>query len=607
MAATGAGMADPVLQMPNHGGPGVLDLSAQGLQRLEPQLFCPDLHTHTLILDQNQLMKLEHLEHNPDLQQLSVTCNRLVRMMNVCRLTQLRILNLQNNSIGCIEGLKELQQLEHLNLAGNNIKVMEQLHHCVSLQHLDLSDNNISQIGDVSRLSALQTLLLHGNIITTLRSAPAHLPAHLRVLSLAENEIRDLTEVCYLAPVRGLQQLSLLSNPCVSCVSSAVCDYRPYVLSWCLGLELLDGVAVSQKEGLKAEWLYSQGRGRVFRPGEHTQLLQYLSRTCPGAARQPPAEDAKLEKILNKQRHHQNQLQHTHHQSPSRPTHLDVQQLHHNTPDEDEDDEDVEPAVRVNTWMGSVSPPAAAPPPCAAPPPAVAADGLLLQDLEAPGPLASESAAHPASAPDSGEEEFEDSLAPPTSTQHRAPREEPVCRGVASEHQQCEPQDAAVRIQSWWRGLWTRQRHPQARAVRAEIRMRRMQDHIIHLSAQLDRVRRQQEEERLQRRVQEEAVKVLWKQLQVLLQWQASVDQRLNTTHTPALNKTHTPPDSATHTPADSSTDTHTHANLSVLECGSPCVNSSAASGDAQNCSLLEQYLSSVQQQDEEERAAHDL
>ena len=41
----------------------------------------------------------------------------------------------------------------------------------------------------------LQTLLLHGNSLTTLRTIPAHLPTRLSILSLAENEIRDLNEV----------------------------------------------------------------------------------------------------------------------------------------------------------------------------------------------------------------------------------------------------------------------------------------------------------------------------------------------------------------------------------------------------------------------------
>lgn len=41
----------------------------------------------------------------------------------MCRLTQLKILNLPNNSIGYIEGLRDLPHLEWLNLSGNNIKV----------------------------------------------------------------------------------------------------------------------------------------------------------------------------------------------------------------------------------------------------------------------------------------------------------------------------------------------------------------------------------------------------------------------------------------------------------------------------------------------------
>lgn len=46
---------------------------------------------------------------------------------------------------------------------------------------------------------------------------------------------------------------------------------------------------------------------------------------------------------------------------------------------------------------------------------------------------------------------------------------------------------AAIKIQSWWRGRHTRSCHPVAREVRSEIRLRRMQEHIIYLSGKLDR------------------------------------------------------------------------------------------------------------------------
>lgn len=50
-----------------------------------------------------------------------------------------------------------------------------------------------------------------------------------------------------------------------------------------------------------------------------------------------------------------------------------------------------------------------------------------------------------------------------------------------------EADRAVVKIQSWWRGQYTRCFHPVAREVRSEIRLRRMQEHILLLSDKLDR------------------------------------------------------------------------------------------------------------------------
>uniref|UniRef100_A0A8C6U6V8 Centrosomal protein 97 n=1 Tax=Neogobius melanostomus TaxID=47308 RepID=A0A8C6U6V8_9GOBI len=116
----------------NVAGP-VVDLSAQGLQKLDPSFTCSE-DTHTLILDGNQIMKLDYMERSPGLQQLSVASNRMVRMMGVSRLTELRVLNLPNNSIGYIEGLRDMPYLKWLNLSGNNIKVI--LSHCLSSHFL---------------------------------------------------------------------------------------------------------------------------------------------------------------------------------------------------------------------------------------------------------------------------------------------------------------------------------------------------------------------------------------------------------------------------------------------------------------------------------------
>lgn len=711
------------LQSDKQAGP-VLDLSARGMQKLDPNFMCSE-DTHTLILDRNHIMKLDHLERSPGLKQLSVDGNRLVRMMGVSRLTELRVLNLPNNSIGYIEGLRDLPHLEWLNLSGNNIKVIEQLNNCVSLQHLDLSDNNISTIGDLTKLAALKTLLLHGNSITTLRAVPAHLPAHLSILSLAENEIRDLNEASYLAPLHDLEQLSIMSNPCVmSTPSLPGFDYRPYVMSWCLSLKVLDGYVVTQKEGLKAEWLYSQGKGRSYRPGQHVQLVQYLATVCPltSSPALETAEDAKLEKILSKQRFHQRQLLEETRggcPSPSRPTQLDVarhspsheapqggaRELRKNSsPAPAPSVRETEPVVQFNTWVSCDSSQPSLPV-TRSPRPreehVYLEDVLTDEDKLNGSMLSSESTflpftsdLDPQTAHSDSEDETEtfepDSLAPkrpaqpkkhntnkayqsPVDKKERCPEGEVIPSAaetagslaaristLQSEHETSsdfskveikessqweelgmdasksaaiEAEKAAVKIQSWWRGQHTRCCHPMAREVRSEIRLRRMQEHIVFLSKKLDRVQQHYEEERLQRLIQEEAVKFLWKELQSMQQWKQSVEQqmasitqavtpeqisapRLCEAAASVVSSTKNPPSTDVSFPdsgfpstgdeqaaqEDSFLSSGATDSLKTVRALSPVHSVFAV--DSADCSLLEQYLSSVQQREQEAEEA---
>ncbi|KAK6487096.1 centrosomal protein of 97 kDa-like isoform X1 [Huso huso] len=580
----------------------VVDLSGQGLQKLEPAFPCP-AGAHTLILDKNQIIKLEHLEKCKELMQLSVANNRLVRMMGVAKLTNLRVLNLPNNSIGYVEGLKDLGHLEWLNLAGNNIKVIDQINSCVALKHLDLSDNNISQIGDLSKLPSLKTLLLHGNIITTLRTVPIHLPTGLNILSLAENEICDLNEVSFLTSLSELEQLSIMSNPCVMATPSLPgYDYRPYIVSWCLSLKILDGYIVSQKEGLKAEWLYSQGKGRLYRPGQHIQLVQYLASVCPLSSTPAlqSAEDAKLEKILNKQRLHQKQLQQQFQKgclpsssTPNRPVQLPVE---HCSPTHTPlGSADREPIPQINTWLGmSVSTDNSYAAEQSTQSSSSCNEPLYLEDVQTDEDklnsslLSSESTFMPVTSGMSPlsptrklkleREEVSDKDLDDTVLQFRNSAEtgvseakEPdwtekqtVGKAAREGHSSCDIaasvtrssllevalpfeerseqtvteeeeekgilhglNEAAIRIQACWRGFWTRRFNPRVKEVRSEIRLRRMQDHIVFLSDELRQLRKEYEEERIQRLVQEEAVKFMWKQLQYFQQWQQSVNQQL--------------------------------------------------------------------------------
>ncbi|NXU57850.1 CEP97 protein, partial [Turnix velox] len=612
----------------------VVDCSGQGLQKLGPNLPC-DADTHTLILDKNQIIKLEHLEKCRNLMQLSVANNRLVRMMGVAKLTKLRVLNLPHNSIGYVEGLKDLAHLEWLNLSGNNLKAIEQINSCLSLQHLDLSDNNIAQLGDLSKLTSLKTLLLHGNIITSLRSAPVCLPQNLTIFSLAENEIRDLNEISFLTSLRHLEQLSIMNNPCVMATPSIPgFDYRPYIVSWCLNLKVLDGYVISQKESLKAEWLYSQGKGRSYRPGQHVQLVQYLATVCPLIYDLQTEEDAKLEKILSKQRLHQRQLMHQN-QNEAPPTSstpnkaLPVTNEHSSPAQPPQIVLESEPVIQRNSWVG----------PSANNDHSYAVKNtflerslhkeLYLEDVQTDEDklnsslLSSESTFMPVASGLSPVSPSSDLKLPEinlglkdddsraaiecvidVNSREVANEQEASCvtieqcsrtlglveteenikegmllppsantsnSSASSENQVmhchtstsvgagsgvtslCPDQmagessnslavvyqsaaellrmtKAATKLQACWRGFYTRNHNPRAKEVRYEIRLKRMQEHIICLTDEVKKLRKEREEDKIQRLVQEEAVRFLWNQVKSLQQWQTSVTENLGAT-----------------------------------------------------------------------------
>jgi protein TilB len=120
-----------------------------------------------------------------------------------CR--HLRILYLQNNVIGRMEGLNKLKELDYLNLALNNVSVIEGIDRCESLRKLDLTLNFID-------LEDLEASMLH------------------------------------LRRVDSIRILHLTGNPC----SDWKQGYRKYVVAMVPQLEDLDGTEVTATERLEA-------------------------------------------------------------------------------------------------------------------------------------------------------------------------------------------------------------------------------------------------------------------------------------------------------------------------------------------------------------------
>jgi len=126
-----------------------------------------------------------------------------IETLNNCRC--LKIIYLQSNLIRKLEGLHRLKKLDYLNVALNNITKIENLHSCESLRKLDLTVNFID-------LDELHT-----------------------VGSLKNNTM--------------LRELYLTGNPCQQGWEGG---YRDYVIATLPQLELLDGVAITKSERIKA-------------------------------------------------------------------------------------------------------------------------------------------------------------------------------------------------------------------------------------------------------------------------------------------------------------------------------------------------------------------
>ncbi|CAG0890970.1 unnamed protein product [Darwinula stevensoni] len=292
---------------PSDGGCEVVDLSGKSLKGV-PVPTDDQMNASTLILNHNEIPRLENLDNYGNLRKLLISHNSVTRMYGVSRLYTLHILDLSFNNISSIEGLRDLKHLQRLSLAGNNLKSVAHLNTNIHLTYLDLSSNCISQVADLKNMKQLKVLLLHDNQINDLKFCERYLPDHIETLTLANNRVTDLNQVRYLKQLTYLTQLTIDGNPCVDFTGNKVgFDYRPFIVNWCLNLKLLDCCVVTPKECLKAEWLYSQGKGRSFAVGQHKELVNYLVSSCPlsDQGSLTTEDEERLAKVLRMAAQHQ--------------------------------------------------------------------------------------------------------------------------------------------------------------------------------------------------------------------------------------------------------------------------------------------------------------
>ncbi len=178
-----------------------------------------NITTHTILnltslnVQNRGITDLTGLEHALNLRTLHldgeyihpdyVNSNAVSDISPLAKLTQLKTLRLDGNSIVYVAPLAKLTRLEQLYLNGNSITDVAPLTGLIQLHTLNLDNNSISNVAPLASLTKLKYLWLHNNSITDI--TPLTGLTKLEQLSLSSNSITDV------APLTGLIQLQWLS------------------------------------------------------------------------------------------------------------------------------------------------------------------------------------------------------------------------------------------------------------------------------------------------------------------------------------------------------------------------------------------------------------
>ena len=158
---------------------------------------------------ENQISKIENLNHLSNLRQLILYNNQISRIENLDKLTNLRQLYLRFNQISKIENLDYLPNLSQLELSYNLIQKIENLDKLTNLSQLELSRNRISKIENLDHLPNLRQIYLGKNRISKIENLS--MLNKLSELHLWDNQIQDVLPLKNL--INQLDIIDLSNNP----------------------------------------------------------------------------------------------------------------------------------------------------------------------------------------------------------------------------------------------------------------------------------------------------------------------------------------------------------------------------------------------------------
>ncbi|GAF92785.1 unnamed protein product, partial [marine sediment metagenome] len=107
------------------------------------------INLESLVLNDNEITKIENLNNLEKLQSLSLANNKISKIKNLDDKTTIEQLNLSGNNIAKIKGLSRLDRLSELDLANNKIEIIEGLEDLKNLKIVYLEENKLRPPDDI--------------------------------------------------------------------------------------------------------------------------------------------------------------------------------------------------------------------------------------------------------------------------------------------------------------------------------------------------------------------------------------------------------------------------------------------------------------------------
>ena len=170
----------------------------------------------TLLLDKNNILKLENLISLPKLEVLDCSHNKISEINEIKSLIGLRTVCLGFNEISNIEPVKYLSRVRELDLQRNRvISIPASSLSCLfNLQRLNLSFNYLTEFSsELSSLESLKELNLSNNKIFEIQNDKCSKLWGLEILNLASNNFESVESLKGLSDLKILKNLNLLSTP----------------------------------------------------------------------------------------------------------------------------------------------------------------------------------------------------------------------------------------------------------------------------------------------------------------------------------------------------------------------------------------------------------